>query len=146
MRKYIIIVVIGMFFLVPGCSLSHYSGKSPIEIEQKENPMIWKEVYQILVTLGPLEQKVKGMEKKIDEMRDELATTKLASIQANKDIESLQAEIQQIKSESIRREKTSADMIRRVQEMQKEGFKPIEKSKKNKKEMLKKGKKSDGSK
>ena len=114
-----------MVFLLSGCSLSHnYGGKSPIEIEQYENPMIWKEVYQIQVTLWPLDKKVTEMEKKVNEMRDELATTKLSSIQANKSIESLQAEIQQIKSESIRKEKTSVDMIS-----------PVEI--KNKKEMLK---------
>jgi hypothetical protein len=140
MRKYIIIVVIGMVFLLSGCSFSHYyDGKSQIEIEQNESPMIWKEVYQILVTLGPLEQKMNEMDKKVNEMKDELATTKLSSIQANRDIESLQGEIQQIKSESIRKEKTSVDMIRPVPEMQQEGFKSIEKNMKNKKEMLKMG-------
>ena len=136
MRKYIIVVVIGMGFLLSGCSLSHYyDGKSPIEIEQYENPMIWKEVLQIQNTLWPLEKKVNEIEKKVNkmeknvnelekyvnEMRDELATTKLSSIQAHKNIESLQAEIQQIKSGSIRKEKTSVEL-------------PIEK--KNKKEML----------
>ena len=140
MRKHIIILVISMVFLLPGCSLFHYyNGKSQIEIEQNENPMIWKEVFQIQVTLGPLKQKVNEMEKKVNELRDELATTKLSSIQANKDIESLQAEIQQIKSESIRKEKTSVDMIRPVPEMRQEEFKSIEEYRKNKKEMLKKG-------
>jgi TolA-binding protein len=125
MRKYIIVIVICMFFLLSGCPLSHYSGgKSPIEIEQYENPMIWKEVLQIQVTLWPLEKKVNEMQKNVNEMqknvneiqknvnemRDELATTKLSSIQANKNIESLQAEIQQIKSESIRKEKTSVEL------------------------------------
>jgi hypothetical protein len=125
MRKYIIIVVIGMFFSLSGCSLSHYyDGKSPIEIEQYENPIIWKEVLQIQVTLWPLEKKVNEMEKKVNEMekkvntteknvnemKDELATTKLSSIQANKNIESLQAELQQIKSESIQKEKTSVEL------------------------------------
>jgi outer membrane murein-binding lipoprotein Lpp len=136
MHKYIIILVIGTVYLLSGCSLSHYyDGKSPIEIEQYENPMVWKEVVQIQVALWPLEKKVNkieknlnevektvnGLEKNVNEMRDELATTKLSSIQANKDIESLQAEIQQIKSGSIRKEKTPVEL-------------PIEK--KNKKEML----------
>ncbi|MHB9099212.1 MAG: AMIN domain-containing protein [Syntrophales bacterium] len=113
MRTYTIIVVTGMVFLSSGCSLSHYyDGKSPIEIEQYEHPKVWKEVYQIQVTLWPLEKKVNELEKKINEMRDELATTKLSAMQANKQIESLQAEIQQIKSESLTKEKTSADMSR----------------------------------
>lgn len=125
MRKYTIILVMGIGFLLSGCSLSHYyGGKTPIELEQYENPMIWKEVLQIQVTLWPLEKKVNKieknmnemekrqaeLEKNLSEMRDQLATTKLLSIQALKNIESLQAEIQQIKSESIRKEKTSVEL------------------------------------
>ena len=139
MRKYIIIIVIGIVFLLSGCSLFNYSdGNSPIEIEQNKNPLIWREVLQIQNTLWPLEKKVNvieknlddmkktvnGLEKNVTEMKDELATTKLSSIQSNKDIESLRSEIQQIKNESIRQEKTSIEL-------------PIEK--KNKKEMLKMG-------
>jgi len=59
--KYIIIVVLGMVFLLSGCSLFH-PGKSLIEIEQYENPMIWKEVYKMEVTLWPLERKVNKIE------------------------------------------------------------------------------------
>lgn len=125
MRKYIIIVVIGMVFLSSGCSLSrYYDGKSPIEIEQYENPLIWREVLKIQVTLWPLEKKVNELEKKVNileknvneiqknmnEMRDELATTKLLSIQTNKNIESLQAEIQKITSEPIRKEKAPVEL------------------------------------
>jgi hypothetical protein len=139
MYRYIIIVVIGIVFLLSGCSLFNYSdGKSPIEIEQNKNPLIWREVLQIQNTLWPLEKKVNvieknlndmnktlnGLEKNVNEMKDELATTKLSSIQAHKDIESLRSEIQQIKNESIRKEKTSVEL-------------PIEK--KNKNEMLKMG-------
>jgi hypothetical protein len=112
MRKYLISLAIGMVFLLSGCSLPHYSGKSPIEIEQNEHPAIWKELYQIQVTLWPLEKKVNELEKKVNELRDELATAKLSSIQVNKNIESLQAEIQQMKNESLRKEKTSVDTIR----------------------------------
>lgn len=111
MRKYLIIVATGTVFLLSGCS-HYYDGKSPIEIEQYEHPKTWKEVYQIQATLWPLEKKVNEMEKRMNEMRDELAITKLSSMQANRQIESLQAEIQQIKSESLAKEKTSADMVR----------------------------------
>lgn len=118
MRKYIIIVVTGMAFLYSGCSLSrYYSDKTPIELEQYENPMIWKEVFQMQVSLWPLEKTlsktektVNELEKTMNEMRDELATTKLSSIQANYSIESLQAEIQQIKNESLRNKKTSIEL------------------------------------
>jgi outer membrane murein-binding lipoprotein Lpp len=114
-----------MLYLLSGCSLSHYyDGKTPIEIEQYKNPLIWREVLEIQNTLWPvekkvnkieknlneLEKKVNELEKNVNEMRDELATTKLSSIQANKNIESLQAEIQQIKSESIRKDKTSVEL------------------------------------
>lgn len=115
-----IIIAIGMFFFLSGCSpFNYYGGKSPIEIEQHENPEVWKQVYKTQATLWPLEKKVIELEKKVDEtektankMRDELATAKLLSIQANKNIESLQAVIQQLKSEAMRKEKTAADMIR----------------------------------
>jgi hypothetical protein len=104
MRKYIIIVIIGMVYLLSGCALSHYyDGKTPIEIEQNKNPLIWREVLAAQNTLWPLE-------KNVNEMRDELATIKLSSIQANNNIASLQAEIQQIKSEFIRKEKTSVEL------------------------------------
>ena len=99
-----------------------YNENSPIE--QYYNHMILKEVLQVQVTLRPLEKKVNEMEKNVNEIRDELATTKLSSIQANRNIESLQAEIQQRKSESSRKDKTSAEL-------------PI--VKKNKKEILKMG-------
>jgi TolA-binding protein len=139
MRKYIIIVVISVVFLLSGCSLSRYhGGKSQIEIEQDENPMIWKQVLQIQATLWPLEKTVNELEKKVNkmdknvnemdktvnEMRDELATTKLSSIQANKSIESLQAELQHIKSESIQKEKTPVELpigIKKKIEMLKTG-------------------------
>lgn len=118
MLKYKMITVIGVVILLSACSLLHYGEKSPIEIEQSENPMIWKEMYKVQATLWPLEMKVNEIEKKVNkiektanEMRDELATAKLSSIQVNKNIETLQAEIQQIKSESIRKEKISSDMI-----------------------------------
>jgi hypothetical protein len=132
MRKYSINVVISMVFLLSGCSLFHfYDGKTPIEIEQHENPIIWREMLQVQNTLWPLEKNVNKVEKNVNamqknanEMRDELATTKLSSIQANKNIESLQAEVQQIKSELIRKEKTSAE---------------LQSENKNKKEILKKG-------
>ncbi len=101
-----------MVLFLSGCSLSHYDGKSQIEIEQSEHPRTWKEVYQIQATLWPLEKKVNEIEKKLNEIRDELATTKLASIQANKKIEALQTELQQIKSESIKKEQPSVDMIK----------------------------------
>jgi hypothetical protein len=110
MRKYIVIEVIGMAFLLSGCSLLHYyDGKSQIEIEQSENPIIWREVVQVQNTLWPLEKKSNKLEKNLNELKDELATTKLSSIEANKNIESLQAEIQQIKNESNRKEKTSIE-------------------------------------
>jgi hypothetical protein len=113
MRKYAMIVVTGMVFLSSGCSLSHYyDGKSPIEVEQYEHPKVWKEVYQIQVTLWPLEKKVNELEKKMNEMRDELAVTKLSSMQANRQIESLQAEMQKIKSESLTKEKALADTVK----------------------------------
>jgi hypothetical protein len=140
MRK---ILVISMVFLLSGCSLSHYGAKSPLEIEQYENPMTWKEMYRIQVALWPLE-------KKVNEMSNELATIKLSSMQANKNIESLRAEIKQMKSESVRKEKTSVDTISPSPEMQQEVFKSSEEyikrktdelqtAIKNKKEMLKPG-------
>jgi TolA-binding protein len=132
MRKSIITVVIGIVFLLSGCSLfNSYDGKSPIEIEQYKSPLIWREVLQIQNTLWPLEKKVNKieknlndmeknenrletnlnkLEKNVNEMRDELATTKLSSIQANKNIESLQEELQQIKSKSIQKDKTSVEL------------------------------------
>ncbi len=115
MRKEMIIVVTGMVFLLSGCSLSHYyDGKTPIEIEQNEHPKTWKEIYQIQVTLWPLEKKVNELEKKLNELRDELAATKLSSMQANQKIDSLQAEIQQIKSDAIKKEQPSVEMLRPV--------------------------------
>ncbi|MBN1664342.1 MAG: AMIN domain-containing protein [Deltaproteobacteria bacterium] len=108
MRKYVIIVVLGMVFLLSGCFLSQ-TGKSMIEIEQSENPMIWKEVYKVEATLWPLEGKVNKIEQDMNTIRNELATAKLSSIQANKGIEALQAEIEQIKSESIAKGKTSLE-------------------------------------
>jgi hypothetical protein len=116
MRK---ITALSMVFLLFGCSLSHYAAKSPLEIEQYENPMIWNEIYRIQVALWPLE-------KKVNEMSDELATIKLSSIQANKNIESLQVEIQQMKSAFIKKEKIFVDAIRPAPEMQQEGSKSIE--------------------
>jgi len=113
-------LAIGMVYLCSGCSLfQYYGGKSPIEIEQQENPEVWKQVYRMQAVLWPLEKKVLEMEKKTNElekiqnkMRDELAATKLSSIQANKNTEFLHAEIVEIKSESIAKEKTSPEMIR----------------------------------
>jgi hypothetical protein len=115
----LIFLVIGLVYVFSGCSLSHFGGKSPIESEQSENPETWKEVYKMQATLWPLEMNkidktVSEIEKIVNGMRDELATTKLSSIQANKDLESLQAEIQQRKSETISKEKTSVDIIRPV--------------------------------
>jgi hypothetical protein len=109
MCKYKLIFFLSMVFLLSGCSLFHTS-KSLIEIEQNENPMIWKEVYKIEVALWPLEKKVNKMDKDMDSIKDELAKTKLSSIQANKDIESLQAEIQQMKSEFIKKGNTAVEL------------------------------------
>lgn len=116
-----------MFFLWSGCSLSN---KSQIEIEQDENPMIWKQVLQIQTILWPLERKVNELDKKVNEieknlnkrvtnanemeknlneMRNELATTKLSSIQAHKNIESLQAELQQIRTDPIQKKKSPVE-------------------------------------
>jgi len=114
----LILLVIGTLF--SGCSLFHYyGGKSPIEIEQQENPEIWKQVYRIQAVLWPLEKRVLEIEKKTNElekiqnkMRDELGATKLSSIQANKNNEFLHAEIMQIKSESVGKENNPAEMIR----------------------------------
>jgi hypothetical protein len=111
MRKYIIIEVVSLAFLLSGCSLFHYyeDKKSQIEIEQYENPMIWREVLQVQNTLWPLEKKVNKLEKNLNEMKEELATARSSSIEAEKNIESLKAEIQQIKSESSSKEKTAVE-------------------------------------
>lgn len=120
MHKTIFTLVLGMGYLLSGCSLlQYYSGKSLMEIEQIENPMLWREISKIEVSLWPLERKVSQMEKTVNEMeknanvigtlRDELATTKLSSIQAHKNIETLQAEIQQLKSELISKEQPAAE-------------------------------------
>jgi hypothetical protein len=117
----LIFIVITLVYVLSGCSLSHYGGKSPIQIEQSQNPETWKEVYKMQATLWPLEMKVNEIEKKVNniektvnEIKDELATTKLSSLQANKTIESLQAEMKQKKSESTSKEKTSMEVIRPV--------------------------------
>jgi uncharacterized small protein (DUF1192 family) len=132
MRKCTTIVAIGMTLLLSGCSLSrYYDGKTPIELEQYENPMIWQEVLKMQVALWPMEKKVNqiennlnelkrrldelektvnGLKKHVDEMKDELATTQLSSIQANQNIASLQAEIQQIKSDFSKKEKTAIEL------------------------------------
>jgi len=128
MRKRIIIAVIGMVVLWSGCSLSN---RSQIEIEQDENPMIWKQVLQIQAILWPLERKVNELEKRVNdiernanrtarnvteaeknlnETRDQLATTKLLTIQAQKNMESLQTELQQSKTESAQKKKTTAEL------------------------------------
>lgn len=107
MHKYFITVVIGMVFM-SGCASSRfYDSRSPIEVEQYENPMIWKEMLKTQVTLWPLEKKVNLMEKSlgeiqksVNEMRDELAATKTSSAQVNKTMESPPAENPQIKYES----------------------------------------------
>jgi hypothetical protein len=69
MRKYIIIAVMGMVYLLSGCSLfNYYDGKSPIEIEQYENPLIWREVLQVQNTLWPLDKKANKIEKNVNEI------------------------------------------------------------------------------
>lgn len=130
MRKHILIAI-GVGILLSGCFLTKNYGKNQIEIEQNENPMIWKQVLQMQLTLWPLERKVNELEKRVIEieknfnktaktvnelekntadMKDELATTKLSSIQAHKSIESLQAEIQQLRNESIKKGKPSVEL------------------------------------
>ena len=127
MYQRIMITVIGMVLLLSGCSLSN---RSQIEVEQDENPMMWKQLLQIQAILWPLERKVNELEKKVSELeknsnktarnlneteknlnetRDQLATTKLLTIQAQKNMESLQTELQQSKTESIPKKKTAAE-------------------------------------
>ena len=105
-----------------------------MEIEQYEKPMLWKEVFKMEAALWPMEKKVNKLEKNVSEMekslnivnnlRNELATTRLSSIQANKSLESLQAEIQQMKNEAIGKEKPSAELppvIKNITAMEKPG-------------------------
>lgn len=125
----LMIAVTGMVILLCGCSWLHLGGKGSLEIEQSNNPETWKEVYKMQATLWPLEMKTKEMEKKlleiekaankidkaVNDMRNELATTKLSSIQANKNTEFLHAEIVKLRSASIITEKTASGVIGTVE-------------------------------
>jgi len=127
MRNISILLVICIFALSSGCSRFH-SGNSPIEIEQHENPEIWKQVYKMQSTLWPLEKKVLEIEKRVSEtekttnkMSYDLAETKLSSRQVNKNIELLHAELQKKQSEAISPEKTAAEVARPVEKKTEKG-------------------------